>query len=146
MENNFTLFNSFWFGMGALMQQGTELPAASPTPRLFRRTASFLCDRNKIASLCLSDPSRHHKGTLPAPGHSCQGMGSGAALIRHSPQWGSYIRVPTEPPDFCWVRAALSISAFFFPPFFGRWLKAHPMSSPCRAQPAHMWPANSNYS
>jgi len=32
VENNFTLFNSFWFGMGALMQQGTELPAASPTP------------------------------------------------------------------------------------------------------------------
>lgn len=23
VENNFTLLNSFWFGMGALMQQGT---------------------------------------------------------------------------------------------------------------------------
>lgn len=22
VENNFTLFNSFWFGMGSLMQQG----------------------------------------------------------------------------------------------------------------------------
>ena len=25
VENNFTLLNSFWFGVGALMQQGTRL-------------------------------------------------------------------------------------------------------------------------
>lgn len=26
VENNFTLLNSFWFGMGALMQQGRVAP------------------------------------------------------------------------------------------------------------------------
>uniref|UniRef100_A0A8B9PQT1 Glutamate receptor n=1 Tax=Apteryx owenii TaxID=8824 RepID=A0A8B9PQT1_APTOW len=31
VENNFTLLNSFWFGMGALMQQGTLMPKALST-------------------------------------------------------------------------------------------------------------------
>lgn len=31
VENNFTLLNSFWFGVGALMQQGRRL-CLSPTP------------------------------------------------------------------------------------------------------------------
>lgn len=34
VENNFTLLNSFWFGMGALMQQGmyVSLPPPQPSP------------------------------------------------------------------------------------------------------------------
>ncbi|NXN99051.1 GRIK3 protein, partial [Rhinopomastus cyanomelas] len=34
VENNFTLFNSFWFGMGALMQQGSELMPKALSTRI----------------------------------------------------------------------------------------------------------------
>lgn len=36
VENNFTLLNSFWFGVGALMQQGRRLclPTLSTCPTL----------------------------------------------------------------------------------------------------------------
>ncbi|NWT28403.1 GRIK3 protein, partial [Cardinalis cardinalis] len=34
MENNFTLLNSFWFGMGALMQQGSELMPKALSARI----------------------------------------------------------------------------------------------------------------
>lgn len=34
VENNFTLLNSFWFGMGSLMQQGMcPIPRGSPLPK-----------------------------------------------------------------------------------------------------------------
>lgn len=39
VENNFTLLNSFWFGMGSLMQQGM-----CPFPR-----AGHLCPRNHLS-------------------------------------------------------------------------------------------------
>lgn len=35
VENNFTLLNSFWFGVGSLMQQGTAL--LLQTQRTFQR-------------------------------------------------------------------------------------------------------------
>ncbi|XP_009707650.1 PREDICTED: glutamate receptor ionotropic, kainate 2-like, partial [Cariama cristata] len=34
VENNFTLLNSFWFGMGALMQQGSELMPKALSTRI----------------------------------------------------------------------------------------------------------------
>lgn len=48
VENNFTLLNSFWFGVGALMQQGTPVTLRS-------RTRPTVCSRASVlvnSTLC----------------------------------------------------------------------------------------------
>ena len=51
ISNNFTIFNSLWFAMGAFMQQGCDIEPRSLFSLFFVRVLSYLCLR--IACLYL---------------------------------------------------------------------------------------------
>lgn len=85
VENNFTLLNSFWFGMGALMQQGTAAPPCTPPRRLsstdllwrlFKFKIYFASDGNKIKHL------NRHRSTRQdgLPAERRRGVGEGRQL------------------------------------------------------------------
>ncbi|KAB0345081.1 hypothetical protein FD754_022007, partial [Muntiacus muntjak] len=59
VENNFTLLNSFWFGVGALMQQGTRLPIFKSKISTYEKMWAFMSSRQQTALVKNSDEGIH---------------------------------------------------------------------------------------
>lgn len=83
VENNFTLLNSFWFGMGSLMQQGTcPHPRGSPLP------GALLCREGGLSLYGVRRVSPRFRVAPDLPSHR----------RRETPRHPGMCPCPTSPP------------------------------------------------